>query len=37
MVSRDSYVDVRGAKIAHVAQNLDTIHSLYETINEIVD
>ena len=36
MVSRDSYVDVRGEKIAHVAQSLDTIHNLYESINEIV-
>ena len=27
---------MRGAKIAHVAQSMDTIHTLYESINEIV-
>lgn len=27
---------MRGAKIAHVAQSIDTIHTLYESINEIV-
>ncbi len=36
MVSKDDYVEMRGAKIAHVAQSLDTIHTLYESINEIV-
>lgn len=36
MVSKDDYVEMRGAKIAHVAQSLDTIYTLYESINEIV-
>jgi t-SNARE complex subunit (syntaxin) len=36
MVSREEYIEMRGAKIAHVAQSIDTIHTLYESINEIV-
>ena len=36
MISREDYVEMRGAKIAHVAQSMDTIHTLYESINEIV-
>ena len=36
MISREYYVEMRGAKIAHVAQSMDTIHTLYESINEIV-
>jgi hypothetical protein len=36
MVSREEYVEMRGAKIAHVAQSLNTINTLYENINEIV-
>lgn len=36
IVSREEYVEMRGAKIAHVAQSLNTINTLYENINEIV-
>ena len=33
LVSKDDYVEMRGAKIAHVAESLDTIHTLYDNIN----
>lgn len=37
MIAREDYVEIRGAKIGHVAKSLESIHNLYESINEIVE